>query len=115
MDCFELLGGLLRYSGIRNIINVDEDDVRAFVVRVDYETTIDYLRSSCDDWEPGIIDYCWFSDTYLMFSRDASGQSYSIVETAAKFFIRKCIYSGIPIRGAISVAHSYGAPIIDVL
>jgi len=94
--CFDILG-------IRNIINVDEDDVRAFVVRVDYETTIDYLRSSCDDWEPGIIDYCWFSDTYLMFSRDASGQSYSIVETAAKFFIRKCIYSGIPIRGAISV------------
>jgi len=94
--CFDILG-------IRNVISVEEDDMKAFMVRVDYERTIEHLKSSCEDWKPGIIDYCWFSDTFLMFSIDASGQSYSVIETAAKFFIEDCIYSGIPMRGAISV------------
>ncbi len=61
------------------------------------------LESSCDDYFPGSLNYCWFSDTFLIYTSDDSAQSYTIIQAASKIFIDKCICSRIPIRGAIAV------------
>ena len=72
-------------------------------MRVDYEETIKFLQHSCDAYKPGSLEYCWFSDTFLMYTSDDSASSYTIIQSAAKHFIERCLYSRIPIRGAIAV------------
>lgn len=89
--------------GFTNLINVNEDNLQAFNVRVDYEETIQNLESSCDDYFPSSLNYCWFSDTFLIYTSDDSAQSYTIIQSASKIFIDKYICSRIPIRGAIAV------------
>jgi hypothetical protein len=94
--CFDILG-------FRNLMSVEDDDSRAYGVRVDYEETIENLENSCREYEEGALDYCWFSDTFLMFTPDDSASAYCVIQFAAKHFIEHCIYSRIPMRGAISV------------
>ncbi len=89
--------------GFSNLIAVNKDDLQAFSMRVDYEETIKHLESSCKAYLPGSLDYCWFSDTFLIYTSDDSARSYTIIQSASKHFIEKCIYSRIPIRGAIAV------------
>lgn len=87
--------------GFRNIITLIEDNQQAFNVRVDYEETIKNLESSCNDYFHGSLAYSWFSDTFLIYTSDDSARSYTIIQSASKIFIDKCICSRIPIRGAI--------------
>ena len=89
--------------GFANLMSVENDDPKAYFVRADYEETLSNLRKSCKEYEPGSLNYCWFSDTFLMFTEDNSPKSYCVIEFAAKSFIHHCLYSRIPIRGAISV------------
>ncbi len=103
LACFDILG-------FRNLINVSKDDFAAFNVRVDYEDTIEYLRKKCDSYRPGYIDYCWFSDTFLMFCPDDSLEAYGIIQSAAKHFMHSCISSRIPMRGAIAVGSLLRSP-----
>lgn len=94
--CFDILG-------FRSFISVEKDDWKAYRVCQDYEDTLEYLKKNCDRYEYGGIDYCWFSDTFLMFTPNDSAQSYVVIQFAAKYFIEDCIRHGIPMRGAISV------------
>lgn len=95
---------MLRYDGFRSLISVSQDDLKAYTVRLAYQETIEHLKKHCNEYESGCIDYCWFSDTFLMFTHDDSARSYSVIELAAKRFMHDCIYhSQIPIRGAITV------------
>jgi hypothetical protein len=77
LACFDILG-------FRNLISVDEDDSKAYSVRVDYEETVENLEKSCTQYEEGYLDYCWFSDTFLMFTPDVSARSYDVIQFAAK-------------------------------
>ncbi len=70
--------------GFSNLINVNEDNLQAFNVRVDYEETIQNLESSCNDYFPGSLNYCWFSDTFLIYTSDDSAKSYTIIQLASK-------------------------------
>jgi hypothetical protein len=96
LACFDILG-------FRNLLSVGEDDLKAYRVRVDYEETVENLETSCREYEEGYLDYCWFSDTFLMFTPNDSGRSYGVMQFAAKRFMHHCISSRIPMRGAISV------------
>jgi hypothetical protein len=99
-DCWVAYFDIL---GISNLMSIENDDPKAFLIRLDYEETIGILRRSCEEYDHGSLDYCWFSDTFLMFTADDSPKSYSVIQFAAKIFINRCLYSRIPIRGAISV------------
>jgi len=99
-NCWLVVFDILGFS---NLIATNKDDLQAFSVRVDYEQTIEHLENSCEAYSPGGLDYCWFSDTFLIYAADDSARSYTIIQLASKHFIEKCIYSRIPIRGAISV------------
>ena len=96
LACFDILG-------YRNLISIDKDDYKADRVRLLYEETLQYLVESCNGYDLGCISYCWFSDTFLMFTHDDSPNSYAVIESATKYFIEECIYSRIPMRGAIAV------------
>lgn len=89
--------------GFANLMSVENDEFKALQIRVDYEETIKNLKESCHEYEHGSLDYCWFSDTFMLFTADDSPRSYCVIEFAAKKFITHCFYSRIPIRGAISV------------
>ena len=96
--CFDILG-------FRSLVcfNKDEDEVEAYRVRFAYQRTLENLKESCSQYKEGHVDYCWFSDTFLMFTPDDSKQSYVMITFAAKCFIEDFLHSSIPMRAAISV------------
>lgn len=89
--------------GFKELVNIDVETIEAEFVQEDYEATLSHLESRCEAYSPGCLDYLWFSDTFVMFTPDDSATSYTVIQQAAKHFIEECIYSSIPIRGAISV------------
>lgn len=89
--------------GFKELVNVDGGSIEAELVQEDYEETLSHLESRCKAYSPGCLDYLWFSDTFVMFTPDDSAQSYTLIQQAAKHFIEECIYSNVPIRGAVSV------------
>lgn len=93
----------LDIMGFSNLVDIEGDTIDIDFIQEDYEKTLDHLRDRCDEYSPGSLEYLWFSDTFIMYSPDDSGRSYSVVQQAAKHFIEECVYSSIPIRGAISV------------
>ena len=105
LACFDILG-------FKNLIDVDKNDFEALCVRAQYEETLRHLQKKSGNfsYKPGDIDYCWFSDTFLMFCRDDSLKSYTMIQAAAKHFIYSCISLPIPLRGAITVGPFIRSP-----
>jgi len=90
LACFDILG-------FKELVSFqDGESLKAEEIKYKYEEAIKHLED---------IDYCWFSDTFLMFTRDATQKSCFIIECAVKAFIYDCIHSHIPLRGAISVGN----------
>ncbi|WP_243383818.1 hypothetical protein [Geothrix alkalitolerans] len=88
--------------GFKNMVNVDGATFEATLIMEDYEETLAHLESTCRDYQAGFLDYSWLSDTFIIFSRDDSAQSYALIQQASKHFFEKCLYSSIPLRGALS-------------
>jgi hypothetical protein len=89
--------------GFKNFVNIAGGTFEASLVLEDYEGTLTHLESTCGDYHSGSLDYCWLSDTFIIFTPDDSARSYSLIQQAGKHFFEKCIYSSIPIRGALAV------------
>ena len=89
--------------GFKNLVNIDGASFRAQMVQEDYDQTLEHLQKSAEHFSPGDLSYLWLSDTFVIFTNDDQGRSYGLIQSAAKLFIEKCLYSGIPMRGAISV------------
>ncbi len=51
------------------------------------------------------IDYLFYADTFILFSKNNKIGDYPSLIRASKTFINKCIRERIPIRGAISFGH----------
>jgi hypothetical protein len=89
--------------GFTNLVNINGDTIEIDFIQEDYEKTLDHLKSRCDEYSPGSLEHLWFSDTFVMYTPDDSARSYAVIQQAAKHFIEECLYSSIPIRGAVSV------------
>lgn len=89
--------------GFKNLVNVDGESFEAQLVQEDYDQMLEHLAKSTEPFNPADLSYFWLSDTFVIYTQDDRGKSYSLIQSAAKRFIEKCLYSGIPIRGAISV------------
>lgn len=89
--------------GFSNMVNIEGDTIDIDFIQEDYEKTLSHLESRCQEYSDGLLEYLWFSDTFVMYTPDDSARSYTIIQQAAKHFIDKCLYTTIPIRGAISV------------
>lgn len=95
--CFDILG-------FKNMVSFDDNgSMQALYVMKGYEETLNHLKNVCDVYKEGDINYCWLSDTFIMFTPDDSARAYTVIEFAAKYFMDKCLYTCIPLRGAISV------------
>ena len=89
--------------GFKKLANVKGDTVAAQLVMDDYEQVLQNLNEASDLRALGSVSYFWLSDTFVLFTENDSTGSYRLIQFASKRFIEECIYSGVPIRGAISV------------
>lgn len=89
--------------GFSNLVNIEGDTIDIDFIQEDYEKTLEHLKSRCTEYGPGSLEHLWFSDTFVLYTPDDSSRSYAVIQQAAKHFIDECLYSSIPIRGAISV------------
>ncbi len=48
------------------------------------------------------IDYLFYADTFIFYSKSDQAQDYTSMLSVAQKFIRECIYIKLPVRGAIS-------------
>ena len=58
------------------------------------ENTSPYYRAN--------IDYLFYADTFIFYSKSDQGQDYTSILCVAQRFIRECISIKLPVRGAIS-------------
>lgn len=95
--CFDILG-------FKELVSFGNNDSYQVLNAITiYDDTLEYLREKCNWYSDGCVNYCWLSDTFVMFTCDDTAHGYTIIEVAAKCFIGKCLYGRIPLRGAISV------------
>jgi len=97
LACFDILG-------FKKMVSFDSSgSMQALYIMRYYEETLKHLSTVCEKHKAGDIDYCWLSDTFVMFTCDDSARAYTVVQFAAKYFMDKCLSTCIPLRGAISV------------
>lgn len=95
--CFDILG-------FKKLVSFENDDrYEALDVISIYDETLEHLRKSCNWYFDGCVNYFCLSDTFVMFTSDDTAEGYDVIEKAAKYFMEKCLYVRIPLRGAISV------------
>jgi len=83
--------------GFKNLVNIDGSSFKAQLVQGDYEQTLEHLEKSAESYNPEDLSYFWLSDTFVIFTNDDQGRSYSLIQGASKHFVEKCLYSSIPI------------------
>lgn len=67
----------------------------------DYENILEDLSYIQDD----DVTYCWISDTFIFYTKDASRDSFIAIKEVATRFIECCLERSVPIRGAINAGH----------
>lgn len=89
--------------GFKNMVNIEGASFQAQLVQEDYDQTLEHLQKAAEPYPAADLAHFWLSDTFVIFTNDDQGRSYTLIQRAAKYFITRCLTSGIPIRGAISV------------
>lgn len=53
------------------------------------------------------VNHAWFSDTFILFSEDGSGESFAAIERVSRWFAFALLRREIPVRGALSCGEFY--------
>jgi len=53
------------------------------------------------------VNPVWFSDTFLVYTLDDSGDNFTIIDQFSRWFVYFLIEAGIPVRGALSCGDFY--------
>jgi len=74
-----------------------------------YRDALECLDSSVDILNSlgRLIDYCWFSDTFIFWSENDSAKAFPVVEHVARLFFERLIMHEIPVRGSITFGQFY--------
>ena len=91
------------------VIKSSYNQINLFILFEDYELILKEIREKTSIYKNVNVGHAWFSDTFLIFSKDNSIQSYVILLQCATLLMEKLLYKQIPMRGAIS----FGQMIID--
>ena len=76
-------------------------------VFVAYHNAVEKLEvSGVNGWE-NIDGYAWFSDTFIVYTKDDTAESFHAIDTVLEWFIYFLITSNTPARGAISCDDFY--------
>lgn len=73
-----------------------------------YEDALNRMRRSCElgKSEAGLIS-SWFSDTFIIYSRNDDLKSFAYLESAARIFFEQLVLNKIPVRGCITHGYLY--------
>jgi hypothetical protein len=63
-------------------------------------TAIEQLKERATAWDN--VEYVWFSDTFIVYTADDSGESFVAIDEISQCFFYFLIDSEIPVRGAMS-------------
>jgi hypothetical protein len=72
-----------------------------------YDEVIGKLKAGADAKKSFGISYSWFSDTFILFSKNDSLQDFTLLEQAGRLFFQRLILAEIPVRGALSHGELY--------
>lgn len=66
-----------------------------------YEEALSLIEEKCSFYRDN-ISYTWFSDSFIVFTKDDSVEGYICIQQLSKQFVTRCLYKRIPLRGAIT-------------
>jgi len=89
--------------GVKSLINSGKMENVIYL----YESAVEELEKIVGGMDSHAINSMWFSDTFIIYSTDDSGVSFTWLELATRLFFDKLILSKIPVRGAISIGNLY--------
>ena len=72
-----------------------------------YWDVLSRLQKKAALWKSKGVLCSWFSDTYIIYSKDDSLEEFSYVEQTARLFFQDLILKRIPVRGAITHGYLY--------
>jgi hypothetical protein len=72
-----------------------------------YHETLRHLAGFARSKKRNGLLYSWFSDTFIIYSRDDDEADFWYVEQVGRLFFQKLILSEIPVRGAITHGRLY--------
>lgn len=87
--------------GFKSLLVHGSKDFKTILSQID----IDEIIASIKDMPPLYrehIEYLFYADTFIFYSKSDQIQDYSPILSVAQMFIRKCISIKLPVRGAIS-------------
>jgi hypothetical protein len=84
---------------------VEQRDL-SFIIKI-YDEILNDLQIKTSDKKKYGIDYSWFSDTFIIFAKDDTKESFSLIEQASRLFFQRLILRHIPLRGALTVGELY--------
>lgn len=67
-----------------------------------YKQALEHLKEQAKPKKRLGVIYSWFSDTFIIYSRDDTEREFSYVEQVGRLFFQKLILHNIPVRGAIT-------------
>lgn len=91
---FDLLGTrhLIESQNIRKVFSVYDNAINEAKRRSQYHQQVTPI---------------WFSDTFVFYSEDDSGEAFASIDAVSRWFVYFLIQDSIPVRGAISCGEFY--------
>ncbi len=94
--------------GFQNYINATVDNESTLLEIVnDYELVLREIEKKTSYYPGHELGCTWFSDTFIIFSKDDGIKSYTIIQQAATHLLATLLYKQIPLRGALSFGKMY--------
>ncbi len=94
--------------GFANMVKNTKNSIDDYHMLEKYNQAVESLRKT-KGYKEGSICKAWFSDSFILYSKDDSAVHYTWLSLCARQFICDCIDDHIPLRGAIS----FGPLLVD--
>ena len=78
-----------------------------------YEQALAQVEHACRNKEH--VFHAWFSDTFILYSEDASAKSFSHIESSVRHFTMGLLGHRIPFRGCLSCGNFLRPPTIKYI
>ncbi len=89
--------------GFENLVKKKELDL---IIAV-YKEVLSVLEEKVSKKRIHGIDSAWFSDSFIIYSKDDSKESFGLTEQASRLFFEKMLLKKIPLRGALTIGSLY--------
>jgi len=87
--------------GFKSMIEHEDQALEMEILKNTLDEVIEDLKNEIESKNEH-VDFQFYADTFIIYSKSKEVKDYPLLVRAAKNFINKCIYNGLPVRGAIS-------------